>query len=139
MDRNTTVTALQAAVAKLKGDMVIRKENEISVLTGFSKSAVSGFLSGNTTPSKAFLQKFQEVFKLRLEDFIKEKPVQIDFSHGVGLETLIRTESKADVTLSYVAEIYAHLKEIPATKVLRDMEQMADVQSLNKLAELKKK
>lgn len=107
MDRDTAVTALQNAVAYLKGKKIIKKENEISLRTGFTKGAVSGYISGNATPSKNFIAKFQEVYNLDLKDYVKEKPVIINDTYGAGVEALIRIEAQNRVMLSYVAEIYA--------------------------------
>lgn len=139
MDKTQAISALQNAVTYLKAKKIIKKDLEICEKTGYTSGSVSSYISGNSAPSKNFLAKFQEAFSLNLEDFVKENPVVLEFSHGVGIESVIRIESKTDVTLSYVAEIYAHLKDQPATKVLQDMVQMANSQSIKRLDELRKK
>jgi transcriptional regulator with XRE-family HTH domain len=60
---------LIAAVEKLKGQRVIKKDADIAEKTGFSKSVVSNYLAGRVTASKNFMIKFYEVF----DDEIKNK------------------------------------------------------------------
>lgn len=86
MDKSAVNTALQNAVAFLKGQKIIKKDSEISLQTGYSPGSVSTYISGNTMPSKNFIAKFQEVFKLDLKDFVNnsqkstavELPINID-------------------------------------------------------------
>lgn len=87
MDKTTAVAALQNAVAYLKGQQKIKKDNEISSLTGFTRSAVSSYLSGAAMPSKNFLAKFEQVFGLRLTDFVGA--VEVKNPAGAGMESLI--------------------------------------------------
>lgn len=137
MDKTQYSPALQNAVAHLKGKKIIKTEGEISTKTGFSKGTVSSYLSGNHIPSVNFIDKFQEAFKLNLEDFNKPAPVSINNTTDVAMEAIIRSESMLRVNASYIAEIYGHLMKVPATKVLRDMEQMAGDEALKKLDQLK--
>lgn len=46
MDKTTAVTALQNAVAYLKGQQKIKKEIEISLLTRYAKGSISAYLTG---------------------------------------------------------------------------------------------
>ncbi len=69
MNTKPSSTALQNAVAYLKNKQIISKDFEISEKTGYSPGSVSTYISGNTMPSKPFLRKFQEVFKLDLNKF----------------------------------------------------------------------
>jgi len=124
MDKTAAVTALQNAVAFLKGQKIIKKEIDISLQTGYAKGSISAYLTGLSTPSKNFLAKFQEVYNLNLDDFAKESPV-VENTHGEGLGSLLRIESLVRSQNAYVAEIYAQQAGVPATKVLKDMEQMA--------------
>lgn len=137
MDKTQYSKALQNAVAYLKGQKILKKEIEISMKTGFSKGSVSNYLTGSQTPSVNFIDKFQEVYNLNLEDFKKEVPVQINNSDAAAMEAIIRTEAWARTNASYIAEIYGHLMKVPATKVLREMVQMSEADSLKSLEELK--
>lgn len=68
----------------------------------------------------------------------KTTPVTIT-EPGVILEALIRIESMIGTNSSYIAEIYGKLVEQPATKILKDMEQMSEERSLKMLEALKKR
>lgn len=126
MTKTQASKALQNAVAYLKGQKLIKKEIEISIQTGFSKGTISSYLSGNHVPSENFIKKFQEVFNIDLRKFTEGPDVVIPDGPGASMEALIRIESLEKVKASYLAEVYAHLKGVPATKVLKEMEQMAD-------------
>lgn len=63
--------------------------------------------------------------------------VLIGRHEAASFEAIIRSESLIRVNASYIAEIYGHLMKVPATKVLRDMELMADSESAKKLDQLK--
>jgi transcriptional regulator with XRE-family HTH domain len=138
IDKDSVVAALQNAVAYLKGKKLIKKENEISLQTGFSKGSVSSYLSGNQKPSQNFLNKFEEVYGIKLSNFEAAPPVEVD-NPGVAFESIIRTEAISRVSASYIAEIYGLLAKQPATKVLKEMERLAEVEALRMLEELKKK
>jgi len=137
MDKTQYSPALRNAVAYVKGAKKIKVEGEISTRTGFSKGTVSSYLSGNHMPSVNFIEKFEKEFNLKLKDYIGEVPVPINTTGNIELETLIRTESLARVNASYIAEIYGHLKNVPATKVLNEMVQTANSESAKRLDELK--
>jgi len=61
--------ALQNAVAYLKGKKIIKKENEISMKTGYSKGSVSNYIRGTQIPSPAFIEKFESTFDLDINNF----------------------------------------------------------------------
>lgn len=86
MDKTTAVTALQNAVRHLKEAQKINKAGDIADMTGFQKSAISGYISGNMAPSKNFLAKFEQVFGLRLTDFVGA--VEVKNPAGAGMESL---------------------------------------------------
>jgi len=78
MNTKHVSTALQNAVTYLKNNQIITKDFEISEKTGYSPGSVSTYISGNTMPSKPFLKKFQEVFKLDLAKFATPYPEKKD-------------------------------------------------------------
>ena len=131
MDKNQYSTALQNAVAFLKGQKIIKKEIEISIDTGFSKGAVSNYITGKQQPSKNFIDKFAEVYSLDLNQFAKAIPIPVSNPESIVMGTIMRTEAQVRVTASYVAEIYGHLKNVPVAKVLRDMESMVEADTLS--------
>lgn len=53
-----------------------------------------------------------------------EPPIKVSGADGKILETLVRIEGMQLAHGAYLSEIYAKLFEFPATKILRDMEQM---------------
>lgn len=57
------------AVRFLYGQGKIASDKDISDKTGYSKGTVSGYITGRIPASVKFLNKFEEVFKLRLDDF----------------------------------------------------------------------
>ena len=65
-------TELIASAELLKTRKVIRKDIDISRLTGFSKSVVSNYLNGRVQASQNFIDKFCEVFKIdSFDNFLK--------------------------------------------------------------------
>lgn len=59
------------AVADLYNNKVIRKDKDIADRTGYSKSTVSGYISGKVLASDDFLKEFENKFEIRLSDYQK--------------------------------------------------------------------
>jgi transcriptional regulator with XRE-family HTH domain len=125
------------AVQWLYGQGIIRKDGDISQKTGYNKATISGYMTGRTLASQAFLEKFQNVFGLRLEDFgeggeketvrhpdalqlISENVLLLKAEHQTNRQLLI--EILASVTNRSVTEV-----ELTADKLLRhNVEKMID-------------
>lgn len=61
--------ALSQAVQYLYGKGSIKKDKDIVDKTGYNKATVSSYISGRTKPSKDFVEKFEKVFAIKLEEF----------------------------------------------------------------------
>jgi transcriptional regulator with XRE-family HTH domain len=68
--------ALRNAVAYLKGERIIEADKDIAEKTGYKKSAVSLYIKGSSKVSDEFINKFEEVFKLKLGDFATKTPIK---------------------------------------------------------------
>lgn len=60
---------LISAVEDLRKRKIIRQDNDIVEKTGYSKSTVSGYISGNVKASSKFINEFENQFKIRLIDY----------------------------------------------------------------------
>lgn len=52
------------AVEKLKYQKIIKSDTDLAKKVGYSKGLISKYLAGKEKASKAFLEKFQEVFNM---------------------------------------------------------------------------
>jgi len=62
-------TALEAAVAYLIGMGVVKKDADVCEATGEQKGNFSSFKSGAVKPTKNFVLKFEDHYRLKLSDF----------------------------------------------------------------------
>jgi transcriptional regulator with XRE-family HTH domain len=140
LDKTQYGIALQNAVAYLKGKKIIRKEQEISAALKVSKVTVSSYVTGRQLPSMNFIEKFEQVYKLSLADFLDQTQiVEIVDTESAVISTLIRIESMVRVNSAYVSELYAKQASVPTSRVVTDMEQMAKVEGLRIAESMKKK
>lgn len=58
---------LKDAVEVLRKAGAFKKQKEIAEKTGFDEAVISNYLSGRVAPSRNFLEKFSEVFKINLD------------------------------------------------------------------------
>lgn len=73
MNKSETKEALRRAVDYLINEGVIKSGKQITDDTGYGKSTVSLYINGDAKVSEAFIKKFEEVYKLRLVDFIRHE------------------------------------------------------------------
>lgn len=64
-----TSVLLAKAVQHLYGTGDIKKDKDIADKTGYNKATVSSYITGKIPPSAGFLDAFQKVFDVRIEDF----------------------------------------------------------------------
>lgn len=62
-------TNVEAAVAYLIGQGIIKRDAEIVQALGMSKGTFSAYKSGKTEPSRNFVQAFENKYHIKLEDF----------------------------------------------------------------------
>ena len=106
---------------------------DISTAAGYKPQTLTQSMSSGRVSERMY----NIVVKAFKDGTYKEMPVLINNTNEASFEALIRLESLERVNASYIAEIYGHLKQVPATKVLQEMEQMAEDQSLKRLEKLK--
>lgn len=70
MDKEITSLEIELAVKDLKHKGVIKRDGDLAKLMKYSKGTVSAYISGKTKPSEDFIKKFEEVFKLNLNDYL---------------------------------------------------------------------
>lgn len=59
---------LVATVEVLKAKRIIKKDVDIVISTGFSNTVVSNYLSGKIKASRNFIDKFEDVYKVKIFD-----------------------------------------------------------------------
>lgn len=59
------------AVADLYNRKIISKDKDIAEATGYSKSTVSGYISGNVKASEDFLKEFENKFGIKVTSYSK--------------------------------------------------------------------
>ena len=74
MRRTNAKTDIQRASEYLLEKKIIFSQQDIVDKTGYGKGTVSQYLSDDGKPSKKFIEKFEDVFKLKLEDFKQVSP-----------------------------------------------------------------
>lgn len=72
MTREEKKKALTEAVKDLYERQKVENDNDIAEATGYKKSAISLYVNGTALPSDKFLRRFEEVYKLKLQDFYKQ-------------------------------------------------------------------
>jgi transcriptional regulator with XRE-family HTH domain len=60
---------LEKAVQYLYGQGIIKKDKDIADKTGYNKATVSSYISGKIHPSLGFINSFEKVFNVKLDDF----------------------------------------------------------------------
>lgn len=97
--------------------LVESTQKELSVKLGTTTKSIQNWLSGSFKPEREMTRKIVELFK-------KEKPpVKLQEVDGKIIEALIRIEARQIAHESHFAEIYARLAEVPATKILKELQQ----------------
>lgn len=66
------------AVEDLYNNKIIRKDKDIADKTGYSKSTVSGYISGKVMASEDFLKEFENKFEIRLANYRTPAPTAGD-------------------------------------------------------------
>ena len=64
-----TSDLLAKAVQHLYGTGSIKKDKDIADKTGYNKATVSSYITGKIPPSAGFLNAFEKVFEVRIQDF----------------------------------------------------------------------
>lgn len=71
MDKELKIKGISNAVSFLKKSGKIKRDGEIARDTEFNKSTVSQYITGRQEPSNNFIKKFEDVYKLSINDFVK--------------------------------------------------------------------
>ncbi len=95
-------------VEHLKSKRVIRKDGDIASRTGFNKTTISNYLAGRVKASKAFIQKFNDVYSDELSDYGENKV----FNVGGENQFLNRYVSNLETQLKYQQNIYRELLDL---------------------------
>ena len=81
-------TPLEAAVAQLIGKGIIKKDQDIVEALSISKGTFISYKNGNARPSRNFIQKFENKYKISLADFEGEamagEPAGLYSNHREG-------------------------------------------------------
>lgn len=80
MTAEETKEALKNSVKHLKKSKIIKTDKDITEKTGYKKSAVSLYVNGPSPVSEEFLEKFEEVFGIKVADYrvTKDAPKTIE-------------------------------------------------------------
>lgn len=117
---------LKSAVRHLLGKGLITSDKDIADKMKYSKSTVSGYITGKVKASKNFINEFEKTFKLSLDSFkngtsqVESKVVQITGQSGQHPDT-------RDLIASLKAQI-AHLKK-ENERLEKDCEANSDLQN----------
>lgn len=116
----------------------IREINKLSArefadYIGLNVERLRKWESNGNDPKKPDLDLIEEYFKKPIEDleeigkfkFYEKKPqIQVKGAEGQTLEAMIRLEAMQLAQGAFLSEIYAKLFDMPATKALKQLEQM---------------
>jgi transcriptional regulator with XRE-family HTH domain len=101
---------LKNAVRYLYGKGLISNDKDIADATGYNKATVSSYINGKTQASGNFIEKFEQVFNLKLKEFEKggkgEAVEKRDAAQTIT-ETVLLLEAKQDTILQLLIEILA--------------------------------
>lgn len=105
-------TTLKNAIRHLYGKGVITTDKDISQKTGYNKSTVSSYISGNSKPSANFLEAFEKAFNLKLKNFETggtEEVVPIEEKNAAQLlnETVLQIKAEVQTVRQILVEVLA--------------------------------
>jgi transcriptional regulator with XRE-family HTH domain len=117
-------TPLEMAVKYLKERGVIDKDADIADTLDISRGTLSAYISGTTKPSKPFIKKFENYYKLKLADFANNMSRSnnnnvVEAKNEIIIELLkkevARLQFQVDINfaaaLETLQEIYAKVSE----------------------------
>lgn len=122
---------LEKVLEALKVNAVRFPVADIVKNTTFKKGHVSNILSGKIPMSENFFNTIMKHYKW------EEPAIEVTESEGKAFAALIRMEAIILAQGAYLSEIYGKLFDVPATKVLKDLEQMGKDEARKLRDELK--
>ncbi len=105
-------TSLYHAIAYLKSAGIIKRDAEIAEKMEMSKGTLSAYVTGTTRPSKKFVEKFENLFSVKIDDFnslatLEEARVKFSSNLNQSIseheERLLRVEAHLEVFESAIA------------------------------------
>lgn len=102
---------LMAAVKYLRDHRVIKRDKDIADLTGYAKASISNYTNGKLMASHKFIEKFEEVYKLKVSDFKvggEKEEVHVADSFQLMAESFVKLLAGTRVNQSLLIEILAN-------------------------------
>lgn len=124
MNQTKLQSALVAAVQKLKGDGIIKVNDEVASALKMSKGTFSAYLNGHQTPSKNFVLKFKNLYGIDLEEGVVKKIDATDYVTS----SMIDVKAHLTVILSVLAQSEAARSGMFVGQVFQQLSRAVEVE-----------
>lgn len=75
------------AIQYLRGKGIVNRDKDIAEKTGYNKTTVSSYINGTYTPSRTFIEAFENAFSIKLADF-KSKGEKEQIQHPDAMQLI---------------------------------------------------